>query len=120
MIFLKKSIIRKLVLYLVLLSGLLFGVYYFLNGIDDLPYYYILGAMGVLIIAFVLIYLFDVIIPLKKVLIQIQALLTGDPYKRIYTKRIDEIGVIAHFFNKVTAGFGKVSFDLKDRESMLD
>ncbi|MFH1534290.1 MAG: PP2C family protein-serine/threonine phosphatase [Nitrospirota bacterium] len=51
---------------------------------------------------------------------QIQAILSGKPYKRIYTERVDEIGLMAHFINQVTKGFGKVSLDLKDRERMLD
>ena len=57
---------------------------------------------------------------MKKVLYQMQALIAGKPYKRVFTNRIDEVGILAHFFNQVTKGLGKVSFDIKDRERMLD
>jgi len=48
-----------------------------------------------------------------------QSLLAGGVYKKILTSRIDEIGILAYFFNKVTEGFGQVSFDIKDRQRML-
>jgi serine phosphatase RsbU (regulator of sigma subunit) len=62
----------------------------------------------------------DVLRPLRPIIAQIQALLSGKPYKRIYSQRIDEIGVISHFFNQVTKGLGKVSVDLIDRERMVN
>jgi serine phosphatase RsbU (regulator of sigma subunit) len=120
--FFRESIIRKLFLHLlwvvVLISVIYFYFYY--SGTKTVPYYVFLGALGFFLLFFIAIYFVDVIKPLKTVLYEIQALLAGKPYKRIYTDRIDEIGVIAHFFNQVTRGFGEVSSDLKDRERMID
>lgn len=71
-------------------------------------------------IFFLIVYFVDVMNPLRSVITQIQALLSGKPYKNIYSTRVDEIGILAHFFNQVTKGLGKVSLDLKDRERMID
>lgn len=118
----RKSIIRKLFINLfwfaLLISAIAFYLYY--SGTQTVPYYYLLGALGVFLIFFLAVYYIDIIKPLKKIMPQIQAILSGKPYKRIYSSRVDEIGVVAHFFNQVTKGLGKVSLDLKDRERMLD
>ena len=57
--------------------------------------------------------------PQKKIFLQMQLLITGKPYNRILTSRVDEVGVMAHFFNQVTKTFGEVSHDIKDRERIL-
>lgn len=116
----RKSIIRKLIFELILFCILIGSVffYFYYTKVEVVPYYILLAGLGFFLLMFLLIYWFDVIRPLRKILVQMQALLTGKPYKRIFTDRIDEIGVIANFFNKVTEGFGEVSVDLKDRERM--
>lgn len=116
----RKSIIRKLIFELILFCILIGSVFYYFyyTKVEVVPYYILLAGLGFFLLMFLLIYWFDVIRPLRKVLVQMQALLTGNPYKRIFTNRIDEIGVISHFFNKVTEGFGQVSIDLKDRDRM--
>jgi len=117
----KKTIIRKLLIDFLILSFLLAGIYYVLNfyykvdlTINILLYF--LGAFSLLFLAF---YYFDVIRPLREILYQMQSLLTGRSYKRIYTKRIDEIGILAHFFNQVTKSVSEVSADIKDRDRLL-
>jgi len=67
-----------------------------------------------------LIYWFGVASPLRVVLREMQALLSGMVYRRVYTERVDEIGILAHFFNKVTKGLGDVSATIMDRDRMLD
>lgn len=120
--FIKKSIIRKLFLNL-FLFGLLIGaiVFYFYNtGQQDVPLDIFILVLVVFLIYFLIAYWIDVVRPLRAVLKQMQLLISGKQYKRIYTTRIDEIGIIAHFFNQVTKGLGAVSHDIKDRERMLD
>ncbi|MBD3360885.1 SpoIIE family protein phosphatase [Candidatus Peregrinibacteria bacterium] len=118
----KKSIIRKLFFHLfwfaLLISALFFYFYY--KEVGSVPYYWVIAALGAFLIFFLIVYWVDIVKPLRSIMIQIQSLLGGKPYKRIYTNRVDEIGIIAHFFNQVTKGLGKVSYDLKDRERMLD
>ncbi len=118
---LRKSIIRKL-LFNLFLSALLIvaaGFYFYYTSEGSLPFYYLLIGLAIFLIYFLLVYFVDVVRPLRVVLTQMQALVLGKPYKRIYTKRMDEVGVIAHFFNQVTKGLGEVSGEMKDRERML-
>ena len=118
---LRKTIIRKLLIDFLILSFLMVGLYYGLN-----KYYAVELTVNVLIyfligfsFIFALFYYFDIIRPLKEILYQMQSLLTGHPYKRIYTTRIDEIGILAHFFNQVTKSVSEVSADIKDRDRLM-
>lgn len=52
--------------------------------------------------------------PFKLVLREVKALLTGKRYNRIYTEKVDEIGVIAHFFNEITRSLERVSTDIQE------
>ena len=117
-----KSLTRKLFLNFLLVGGVIFGVYYYFyfTEAESVHYYYLIGSLGGLSVLFLFLYYYQAYRPLKVILRQMQALLAGKKYKRIYTKRIDEYGILAHFFNQVTAGLGEVSLDLKDRERMLD
>ncbi|MBI2464337.1 SpoIIE family protein phosphatase [Candidatus Peregrinibacteria bacterium] len=56
--------------------------------------------------------------PLNIVLREIKSLLTGRKYNRIFTKRIDEIGVIAHFFNEITEALERASKDIKKQRRL--
>lgn len=117
-----KSLSRKLFLNFLFTSAFIFGAYYFAvrGEIDYVHYYYLLGSLVVLSAVFLFLYYWQAYRPLRIILRQMQALLAGKPYQRIFTKRVDEYGILAHFFNQVTAGLGEVSFDLKDRKRMLD
>lgn len=59
------------------------------------------------------IYIWDVVRPLNMVLQQIKAVLTNRKYKKIYSKRTDEIGVVSFFFNEVTDSLERVSDELE-------
>lgn len=120
MLFLRKSLLRKFLLTLVVFGVVIGVVTYFSIQQFELPYYFVLAPLLIFLLIFGFVYWYQVIRPLKPVLREMQALLTGKLYKRIFTKRVDEVGVIAHFFNQVTKGLGRVSSDLQDRERMLD
>lgn len=62
----------------------------------------------------VLVYYVDMVVPLRAVLDQVKAILTGRKYKKIYTERTDEIGIFAHFFNEITASLEKVTDELSE------
>ncbi len=118
----RKSIVRKLFLNLFLFGLLISAIayYFFLTEANEIPYNYLIVALSVFLVYFLISYWVDVIKPLRAILGQMQALLAGKPYRRIFTPRVDEIGIIAHFFNQVTKGLGEASFDIKDRERMLE
>jgi hypothetical protein len=123
--FVKKSIKRKL-LFVLLVTALfnaviIFGLEYFevkKYFADNMWLYWLGLSLMVALITWVVIYR-ELFKPLKTVMYEMQALIAGKNYKRILTDRIDEIGVLAHFFNQVTRGLGKVSSDIKDRDRML-
>lgn len=56
--------------------------------------------------------------PLNIVFSQMKALLTGRPYKKIFTTRTDEVGVLAHFFNDVTKSIERISQDISEGKRM--
>lgn len=56
--------------------------------------------------------------PLSKIMREFKALLTGKQYRRIYTKKIDEIGIMAHFFNQVTHSLERVSSNIKEHKRL--
>ncbi len=119
--FLRKSIIRKLFVNLFLFLIILFLIffYFYWTGEELISFYFLFIILGVFLVYFLLVYYVDIIRPIKKILKEMQALLSGENYKRIYTKRIDELGIIAHFFNEVTKSIGEVSYDIKDRDRLL-
>ncbi|MBI5754537.1 hypothetical protein HZA40_05370, partial [Candidatus Peregrinibacteria bacterium] len=95
---LRISAARKLFVFFFILMGLCGAIFYFLsvklNFVIDLKSLIIFT--GVLLILFVAFAYFFLIRPLNIILEQMEYLLAGKPYKKIYTGRIDEIGVLAH------------------------
>jgi hypothetical protein len=120
--FFRKSLIVKLlsVFFLIFFLILIFSLYSHFYGDKVVPYYALIFTAVLYSVLFLGFYYRDVIKPLKDVVVEMQALLSGSEFKSIYTTRIDEIGVIAFFFNQVIKSLGKVSFDIKDRQRMLD
>lgn len=73
---------------------------------------------AILILIGLFLFIHSVIYPLSKVMREIKALLTGHKYNRLYSNRIDEVGIIAHFFNQITHSLERVSQDIKDQRRM--
>lgn len=106
------------VIFTLLLGGVFWGMNYF--GAEEVSMDVVAIFVGVLLVYFVISFLYLVVKPLRTVLSQVQLVLNGKKFKKIYTKRTDEVGVLAHFFNQVTTGFTKVASDIQDRERILD
>lgn len=66
----------------------------------------------------IIIYIWDIVRPLSKIIDQIKAVLANRKYKKIYTKRTDEIGILAHFFNEVTESLERVSDELAESKKI--
>ena len=117
----KSSILRRIIFFFalfVLLIGAVVFALYFTNQ-ESIPLSVFAGILVLFLIYFLLVYYFEIVRPLKLILAQMKALLTGKKYRRLYTKRMDEIGIIAHFFNEVTKSFEKVSLDIQEGKRML-
>lgn len=119
---LQSSIIRRLIINFLVLGGVVAAALFFLNYRDyqQVSFSWVVGAVAFVLMASVFICFWNIVKPFKVVLGQMQALIVGKPYKRIYTNRVDEIGVLAHFFNQVTKGLGEVSKDIQDKDRMMD
>ncbi len=126
--FIRKSLVRKLFIKLIvstllIAGGLYYYIAYYLKKdfsefiVTPNMLFVSLGVFALIVLFF---FYFDISRPFKIILTQVQSLMLSKPYKRIYTTRIDEVGVLAHFFNQVTKGISKVSSDIVEHERMLD
>lgn len=68
----------------------------------------------VLSLSLLFVYYVDLVVPIQKILTQIKAVLTHRRYKKIFSKRTDEIGIFAHFFNEVTDSLERVTDELEE------
>lgn len=118
--FLKKSLLTKMLLISTLFILIVLGLDSFAQKyeIETFSPHNVSIILLIVILGYVLLFMKLVINPLQNILKEIKSLLTGRKYNRIYTKKIDEIGVVAHFFNEVTHSLEKVSSDLKEQRRM--
>lgn len=119
--FIKQSLNRRFLFYVLL--GYLpvgFALYFLADLVKGNAYTLLVAVLIVLPLAFALFFWRSFLSPLEVILNEERALLAGSEYKKIFTNRIDEIGVLAYFFNQVTKGLGQASTEIKDRERMLD
>lgn len=119
-----KSLVSNVFIGFVVFAVVLAGVFYVLwsqGVLDGINILYIAAVVFGVVVLFVLLVLFVFVAkPLRTVLTQVQLVLNGKPFKKIFTTRVDEVGLLAHFFNQVTEGFVRVASDIKDRKRILD
>lgn len=97
------------------------GAVYFLSGKFGLTFFSIEYVYWMFVGIFVVlsfVFWFSVSRPLRDIIMQMQALLTGREYKKFYTDRIDEVGVMAHFFNQITKSLDRFSGDVETEKRM--
>ena len=54
--------------------------------------------------------------PMHIIIREMKALLTGKSYRKIFTRKKNEIGILAHFFNEVTRNLESISGDFKKHD----
>lgn len=116
---LRKSVTRRFSLFLFIISVLLGGAAYYYWGLTlEFPLVYSLIGLAVFfLLASVAVYKL-ISSPLKKLTKQMKLILTGRSYKRVETNRIDEVGIIAQFFNEITENLEIISKKLKEEQRM--
>jgi hypothetical protein len=116
----RDSLVKKAFVHFFVVGALISGAAYYFFFVSDreMNVWIFSGGLGIMLFYFLCVYYFGVVRPFNVVLAQIQALLAGKAYRRIYTNRIDEVGVIAHFFNQVTTGLGSFSSQMLERDRM--
>jgi len=119
--FIKKKLTRRLVLMLLIVTvGLGVGAYYYWGTEEAFPLAYSLIGLGIFFLIVSAIICKLVNSPLRKLTKQMKLILTGHSYKRISTNRIDEIGIIAQFFNEITENLEVISKKLKEGGRMSE
>ncbi len=118
----KKSILFRIFVYFALFGLLILALYVYFYSADwhSIPVTILGGILGGFLLFFILVYLYEIVRPLEIILVQMKALLSGRIYKRIYTDRLDEIGIIANFFNEITKSFEKASHEIKEGKRLMN
>ncbi len=106
------------VLGVLLVSGLLIAKNIYGYSVIDTAWV-LYGLVG-LFVLLMLFFWIQVSRPLKAIIVQMEALITGHEYKKFFTDRIDEVGVIAHFFNEITRNLHKFTGKLAEGERMAN
>jgi len=115
----RKSVTRRITFWLFFIAGACgYGVYYFKDNQLSFPVYYSLAVIGGLTLLTAIIVSSLINKPLKTITKQMKLLLTGRAYKKITTNRVDEIGVIAQFFNEITENLQTISKKLREGRRM--
>jgi len=119
--FFEKSLLRRVFVYFFLFAVLITvtAFYFYSTNQKTISLNIFIGSLFVFLFYFLLVYFYEIFYPFRVILQQIKNLLTGKKYSKIYTKRIDEIGTVAHFFNEVTKNLEKISTQLKEGRRML-
>lgn len=122
MTFIKQSIIWRLLLHFLFFCAVIFACayYFFSNGLQTVPLNVFVAALSVFLVLYLISVFLLVIKPMRSIMSQMKALLTGRGFKKIYTRRLDEIGIMALFFNKVTESLSKISGTMKEEKRMAD
>lgn len=87
-------------------------------GITSLEIRYVLYGVGILFILLIFFFWYRVSRPLKEIIVQMEALITGREYKKFFTDRIDEVGVVAHFFNEITRNLNTFTSKIQEGNRM--
>lgn len=113
----QRKIYIHLIVWNLLAAIVCYGLYFF-DIFDAYSWQAVLLMILAMFLISIGIYLWDVARPMGLVLQQIKAVLTNKRYKKIYSKRTDEIGIIAHFFNVVTDSLEKVTDELAESKKV--
>lgn len=121
MLFFRKTLFRKFLFLLVVLLLLAGGVGFLLQKFPFLPLPppFVFAAL-LAFFAFVvfLFFLASVMWPLRKIITQMKAMITGRRYNKIYTSRVDEWSIVAHFFNEVTRNLERIAPTVEEGKRM--
>ncbi len=113
---LQRSLIAKTLMHVVVITLVSTGIFAVLPFEIELEI--MISCVAGISLLYLLFMYFHFIRPVKIILHEMKALLTGKRYRRIMTDRVDEIGVIGHFFNEITQNLERISTDLNEHKRM--
>lgn len=116
----RKSLLWKLALYFLLFGALLGATGYVLNDFEvvSISFKVFIGVLGAFVVLFWMAVYASFLRPMRSILHEVECLLTGRKYKRIFTTRVDEIGVMSKFFNEVTSNLQKISGNIVEEKRL--
>ena len=120
MSFLRRSILVPFLFTLIISGILAFGLSFLSLK------FYPLGTGKLLGMGFGLMFIFSgagfyitIHRPLRRIIHEMKALLTGKTYRRVLTAKTNELGVLAHFFNEVTRNLESISGSVQSHKRIL-
>lgn len=118
--FIRKSLTNKaLFLFTTLISvAVIVGIVFNRLEVKLISFNLFLGIFITVLVLVLIVFIIDVVVPVNRVIKQVNNLLTGKNYRRIDPITIDEIAVMTHFFNEITQDLEKISYDIKERRRM--
>ncbi|MFT7183974.1 MAG: serine phosphatase RsbU (regulator of sigma subunit) [Oceanicoccus sp.] len=115
----RRSIFASVFLW-ILISGLIsYGVAFATSFVTENLVIQLVAGIATLNILTLLIIYTKVTHPIRSIILEMKALLTGKNYRRIMTKRQDEVGILAHFFNEVTRNMENISTDMRQHQALV-
>ncbi|MFH0820916.1 MAG: SpoIIE family protein phosphatase [Candidatus Peregrinibacteria bacterium] len=118
--FIRKSLIYKALLLFSLLMGIVVVLAVALKRSDtDLvsTNVFLITIVVVLAVVFTA-FVWDVMVPLNRIMYEIRHLFSGKTYRRVEPVTVDEIGEFTNFFNEITQDLEKISYDIRERRRM--
>ncbi|EKD48229.1 MAG: hypothetical protein ACD_65C00057G0003, partial [uncultured bacterium] len=114
----KRNLKLKIAFWELLLMTILGGAALVITKFTELPYkeYSSYAALIGFFIGTLLIIQISIHSPLRTVLREIKLLLTGKKIHKIYSQKIDEIGILAHFFNELTGSLERIGKKLEEHQ----
>ncbi len=114
-----RSVTFKFLAFLILFAGLLAGgALYFYRDTGLVPLVIVHTGIGALSVVMLIVFLTVVSSPLFRIVRQIKFLLTGKKYRRLVSRSYDEIGIVTHFFNKITESLESISSDITEKQRL--
>jgi len=117
--FQKKIVSKSLIIGVVLIGiiGVIVAIFATTNQQTvDIKIFF--STLVFLALTFIILQEYLIIFPLNKITREVKKLLVGKKYNKIFTKRLDEVGILAHFFNEITKAIEKLSTELKEGRRM--
>ncbi|MBT3704839.1 SpoIIE family protein phosphatase [Candidatus Peregrinibacteria bacterium] len=119
---LNRSMFIKFLLSFLIFAVILAGAFWLMDylGTGEMSLEIVLMFFCIMALYVFVSFFWFVVKPIRSVLSQMQLVMNGKKFKKVYTRRVDEVGVLANFFNQMTQSFTEVADDIQDRNRILD
>lgn len=120
--FISKTISRKIIFASSIAVAVLLAISAILYLLDpvEIKIYILAILAAALIIITSAISIVTLARPLYKITREMKAMMIGKTYKKIFSTRIDELGVISNFFNEISSSLEKATAEIKERRRLAN